>query len=79
MGQSDGRRVYLEILERSWDPVALRLGILLSDQFSEEIKERARAAATMEALRSLLAEQRAFCESASGSPSGGPPSPHPAS
>lgn len=79
MGQKDGRRVYLEILERSRDPVALRLGIVLSDQFPEEVKERARAAATMEALRSLLAEQRAIWEAASGSPSVGPPSPHPVS
>lgn len=46
------------------DPVALRLGIICSDQFPEALKEQARSAASLEALRSLLTEHRRYLESA---------------
>ncbi|MBP2017914.1 hypothetical protein J2Z79_001300 [Symbiobacterium terraclitae] len=58
MGQPVPNQVYLEILERSEDPTALRLAIIYSDQFSEELKEQARQAPSLEALRRLLAEHR---------------------
>lgn len=50
--------VYLDILERTEDPVALRVAIVCSDQFPEALKERARMAPSLEALRTLLAEHR---------------------
>jgi hypothetical protein len=55
--------VYLAILERSQDPIALRLGIICSDLFPEEVKERARSATSLELLRSLLQEHRRLIES----------------
>ncbi|WP_374711333.1 hypothetical protein [Symbiobacterium terraclitae] len=58
MGQPVPNQVYLEILERSEDPTALRLAIIYSDQFSENLKEQARQAPSLEALRRLLAEHR---------------------
>lgn len=62
MGQSSATLVYLNILEQSQDPVALRLGIICSDQFPEELKDRARMAASLEVLRSLLEEHRRLVE-----------------
>jgi hypothetical protein len=50
--------VYVEILKRSQDPEALRLGIVFSDQFPDDLKERARLAPSLEVLRSLLDEHR---------------------
>ncbi|MFZ5823151.1 MAG: hypothetical protein ACOY94_02215 [Bacillota bacterium] len=62
MGQSGTTLVYLNILEQSQDPVALRLGIICSDQFPEELKDRARSTASLEVLRSLLEERRRLVE-----------------
>lgn len=64
MSQTVLDTVYVDILERSQDPEALRLGILYSDQFPEELKQRARLAPSLEALRSLLEEYRHRCEPA---------------
>jgi len=58
VSQVVGDQVYLDILERSQDPMALRLGIIYSDQFPEALKEQARLAPSLEALRVLLAEHR---------------------
>ncbi len=56
--------VYLSILERAQDPVAVRLGIICSDLFAPEVKERARLASNLEALQFLLQEQRRLLETA---------------
>lgn len=61
MSQSALDTVYVDILERSQDPEALRLGIVCSDQFPEDMKERARLAPSLEVLRSLLEEHRRRC------------------
>ena len=61
MSQAASNMVYVDILAHSQDPVALRLGILCSDQFPEDLKERARLASSLDALRSLLAEHRRRC------------------
>lgn len=58
LGQPLTELVYLNILDQSLDPVALRLGIICFDQFPEELKERARSTSSLETLRSLLAERR---------------------
>ncbi|MFZ5815467.1 MAG: hypothetical protein ACOY93_09235 [Bacillota bacterium] len=57
MGQN-AAAVYLHILEQSQDPTALRLGIVCSEHFPEELKERARSTSSLEALRALLEERR---------------------
>lgn len=62
MGQLSTTLVYLDILEQSQDPVALRLGIVCSDQFPEDLKVRARSAASLEVLRLLLQERRRLVE-----------------
>ncbi len=58
MSPAKMRQVYLDILERAEDPMALRVAIICSDQFPEALKEQARLAPSLEALRSLLAEHR---------------------
>lgn len=49
---------YYNILALADDPQALRVGILFSDLFSDDVKERARQASSLEVLRRLLGEQR---------------------
>lgn len=50
---------YFQILNLATDPLALQVGIVCSDLFPEEVKEQARHATTLEALRQLVAEQKA--------------------
>jgi len=64
LGLQSNTVVYLSILERAQDPVALRLGIICSDLFTPDVKERARRASNLEALQSLVQEQRRLLESA---------------
>ncbi|BAD41659.1 hypothetical protein [Symbiobacterium thermophilum] len=58
ISREEMRQAYLDILERAEDATALRLAIICSDQFPETLKERARLAPSLEALRALLAEHR---------------------
>jgi len=57
-GGATMHEVYLGILERTEDPTALRVAIICSDQFPDALKEQARLAPSLEALRKLLAEHR---------------------
>lgn len=58
MSQTQESTVYLDIIRTAQDPVALRLGIVCSEVFAEEIKEKARHSDTLEDLQALVEEQR---------------------
>jgi len=56
--QTPTRVDYFDILALATDPQTLRVGILFSDLFSDDVKEMARQATSVEALRRLLGVQR---------------------